>query len=253
MKEGEADGDGIGKDEQKREENKNEKVDCCLSDGSFLLATAVPAFAGVPVTHATPYVGPIEDTDLLMQRIHTGVDERSEAVRIATTVFAKVSEGENTPMRIIGTTTQLVSTEYLRDGSRIERYATTAVASTFTETNYEVENGVYVYAMVNYTARVVDGVFVECRLDNTKHKVMHPSAVTASNLQMTNKIDNGLEILHSNSRSIASPSNNTWYSLSSPSSAYFNLNRKFQGTTTVAASNGASPYVLCEVNLHSAP
>ena len=95
-----------------------------------------------------------------MQRIHTGVDERSEAVRIATTVFAKVSEGENTPMRIIGTTTQLVSTEYLRDGSRIERYATTAVASTFTETNYEVENGVYVYAMVNYTARVVDGVFV---------------------------------------------------------------------------------------------
>ena len=101
MKEGEADGDGIGKDEQKREENKNEKVDCCLSDGSFLLATAVPAFAGVPVTHATPYVGPIEDTDLLMQRIHTGVDERSEAVRIATTVFAKVSEGENTPMRII--------------------------------------------------------------------------------------------------------------------------------------------------------
>lgn len=46
MKEGEADGDGIGKDEQKREENKNEKVDCCLSDGFFYSQQQFPLLLG---------------------------------------------------------------------------------------------------------------------------------------------------------------------------------------------------------------
>lgn len=149
-------------------------------------------------------------------------------------------------------TTQLLSREILADGSIIERYATTAIAgSAFTASDSETENNVVVTAMINYSTRIQEAM-VQAKLDNTQHRTVYPSAVTTSNLQLTNKVDNGLEILYSNSRNIVSPSNNTWYTLSSPVSQYFDLSKRFQGTTTVTASNGATPYVMCEVDLHTA-
>lgn len=202
----------------------------------------------------------ITDPNQLMMRAQLGIDERSNVVKQSSSIQAKTNSPEQTGvMSICGNmqdalfTTQLVERELQEDGSVIELYATAAIArSSYTSSNSETEKSVVVTAMVNYSTRTLDGVIVECKLDNTQHRTVYPTSVTASNLSLTNKIDNGLEILYSNSRTIASPANNTWYTLSSPTSGYFSLSHRFQATTTVTASNGANPYVMCQVDLHTA-
>ena len=201
----------------------------------------------------------ITDPNQLLMRAKLGIDERSDAVRQATSIQAKTNVNSRTGLTAMDNsvqnayvTTQLLGREVLDDGSVVEHYATAAITrSALTATNSETENSVIVTAMINYSTRQQEAI-VQARLDKTQHRTVYPTAVTTSNMELTNKVDNGLEILYSNSRNIASPSNNTWYTLSSPTSQYFDLSKKFQGTTTVTASNGASPYVMCEVNLHTA-
>lgn len=223
----------------------------------LLLVLTVPTFAAEANNAAVLYkANPIVDPNLLLMRAELGVDERSEAVKAASTIHADIGiknavKGFKTPE--ILTTTQLLSREKLPDGKIVEEYSTVAIArsviTNHSATDQSTSGSVTVYATVNYKAETISIADIRFGLTSTEHRVIYPTGTSISRLYMENVIDNSWEYTADNSRSVNNPSMGTWYTLSSPSSAmYDKLKVNMYAFTTAYLPSGAqAAHVRCWV------
>ena len=222
----------------------------------LLLVLTVPTFAVEANTATVLYkANQIVDPNMLMMRAELGIDERSTTVKEALDITVRNNKintrSATSAAPEMFTTTQLTERKLLQDGSIEETYSTVGVTrSSLSDMATDTQNSVTVYAVVNYTTRLVDYTLVEARYDGSEHRVVYPSAVDTYDLERIANIDDGIDSLYRNTRTIASPSNGTWYGLNSPSSSYFSLKFSFIAYTAVQADNGAAPEASCEVDLH---
>ena len=195
----------------------------------------------------------IDDPNMLMLRAELGVDERSEIVKQATNVFAETDLSKE--QADLYTTTQLIRRERKADGTIVEEYASVAVArstGTGSSSDQETENSVTVYAMVNYKYEISSDLNMSFGISNTKHRAIYASSVTVNSLYLKNEIDNSYEQVASNSRTIASVTMGTWYTLSAPTSKlYPKASANLYAFTTAKLPGGNEANVRCVVYCNS--
>lgn len=217
----------------------------------LLLVLTVPTFAAEANTATVLYkANQIVDPNLLMMRAELGVDERSDAVKRVSSINVTTNIQLDEPE--ILNTTQLVERRRLEDGTIEETYSTVGVArSALSSIESATQNSITIYAVVNYTTTLVGDTLIQARYDGSEHRVLHPSAAEVDEMYILANIDDGLDSLYRNTRTIYSPGNGVWYGLNGPSSRFFDLHYSFIAYTSVEAAGVSNLEVNCEVDLHS--
>ena len=201
----------------------------------------------------------ITDPNQLLMRAKLGIDERSTEARRLTHIrgewkdaglFAEQEDGIASPE--VFTTTQLVKSEILPNGDRVEEYATAAVATSTdygTESNQSTQNTVTVFAMINYKYTVSDNAeLIRFGIQNTKHRADSTTSAKVTSMDLYSEIADTAPRA-SNSKTINSPVTGTWYQLNSPSSqTYDKMVTTLYAVTTAHTNTGATPEVSCVID-----
>ncbi len=213
----------------------------------LLLVLTVPTFAVEANTATVLYTAnQIVDPNMLMMRAELGIDERSDEAKAAFTISTCLPGQLNLAKNEdVSVTTQLIGVEVLPDGTKTEEYATTVVTRGIIGTYEDSETGsesgysITAYATLNYKYQVDDSLGAHFMIKNTQHRVLYPSSVDVTKMDMYNEMQDEIDARFYNSRSVSSPANGMNYVLTHSASTYIpKLAATMYAVTTAHLDNG---------------